>query len=259
VCDAPAAGGAARESDAGDWQPAGPPVLDLVAESCPLNLLRARREVEALPPGSILEIHLGSEGAASVPDGLRALGHELLETAPRGAGLRLRVRRGAAARSDAPLTRDELLRYARQVVLPEVGEAGQRRLLAGAVAVGGRGPTARTADVYLRAAGVGRVTRDDAGTAPHLGVAPEGRARVGLGVRADATGRLGVARTDPAAEPEPDSGPGVQTPVARALGALLADAACRFLVGTDGKWEPPAIVLGGDGTIATRRSPAAHP
>lgn len=68
--------------------------LDLVGEECPMNLLRARAGVEALAPGGELEILLGAEGAETVPEGLAALGHEVVAE-PLGPGLRIRVRRGA--------------------------------------------------------------------------------------------------------------------------------------------------------------------
>lgn len=45
-------------------------------------------------------------------------------------------------------------RYARQIVIPEVGVAGQERLLASRVLVLGRGPGAEAARRYLEAAGV---------------------------------------------------------------------------------------------------------
>jgi len=49
-------------------------------------------------------------------------------------------------------------RYARQVVLPEVGEAGQARLSAAAVAVVGAGGLGCAVLSYLAAAGIGRLT-----------------------------------------------------------------------------------------------------
>ena len=71
--------------------------LDLTRESCPMNLLRARRALEALTPGSTLEIWLGTEGLDSVPEGLVALGHRLVSSEALPIGARLLVRRGAEA------------------------------------------------------------------------------------------------------------------------------------------------------------------
>jgi hypothetical protein len=50
------------------------------------------------------------------------------------------------------------LRYGRQIALPEVGPEGQDRILRAHVLVVGRDRAAEMAALYLRAAGVGRVT-----------------------------------------------------------------------------------------------------
>ncbi len=94
-----------------------------------------------------------------------------------------------AARAPAPLREDQIQRYARHVLLPDVGGRGQQRLLAAAVAVA-VGPdrgAELTALAYLAAAGVGRlvltgdvqgpVGADEIAGGVLLGAADRGRPR----------------------------------------------------------------------------------
>jgi len=55
------------------------------------------------------------------------------------------------------LTRDEYVRYARHLTLPEVGTAGQTRLKASSVLLIGAGGLGSPVAMYLAAAGVGRI------------------------------------------------------------------------------------------------------
>jgi len=217
--------------------PAG--ALDLRAESCPLNLLRARRAVGALAPGGTLEVWLGAEGAASVPDGLVSLGHAVTTRTPRGDGLVVTVRRGgtrptghasnvagsAAAGTAPPVVGDDawLRRYARQIVLPGVGEDGQRRWGEAQATVTGSGDAADACAETLARGGFGAVARVPGA----VGAAVE------VTTRGPGTVRCALAR-------------GGVGPTARARGALLADAVMRAVL------ELPAtsdVVVRDDGTV----------
>ena len=72
---------------------------------------------------------------------------------------------GAPARGDAgrdrdgaaDLSQDEIKRYSRHLIMPEVGMDGQRRLKAGSVLCIGAGGLGSPAAMYLAAAGIGRI------------------------------------------------------------------------------------------------------
>jgi len=56
------------------------------------------------------------------------------------------------------LTEEQIRRYSRHIILPEVGGRGQRRILEASVVLGGLGAAGSVAAMYLAAAGVGRIT-----------------------------------------------------------------------------------------------------
>jgi sulfur-carrier protein adenylyltransferase/sulfurtransferase len=58
---------------------------------------------------------------------------------------------------ESSLTRAEIERYSRQIVMPEIGSEGQEKLKASSVLVAGAGGLGTPAAVFLAAAGVGRI------------------------------------------------------------------------------------------------------
>lgn len=64
---------------------------------------------------------------------------------------------GPLSAAGAPLSGEELQRYSRHLMLPEVGPEGQRRLKASSVLVVGTGGLGAPLGMYLAAAGVGRI------------------------------------------------------------------------------------------------------
>ncbi len=64
---------------------------------------------------------------------------------------------GVLESQTAELTNDEIARYSRHLILPEVGMEGQRKLKAAKVAMIGAGGLGAPVGLYLAAAGVGRI------------------------------------------------------------------------------------------------------
>jgi hypothetical protein len=132
-------------------------------------------------------------------------------------------------------------RYARQIVLAEVGEAGQRALAEASAFVGGRGDAARACALLLSTAGVGRVVVEDADVARSLagtgadveaGDRPTGA--VAFDLRDDARGAVALAR-----------------------GALEADAVLRAIWGREAGAR--RVVANDDATVSEVRQRPSRP
>ena len=66
----------------------------------------------------------------------------------------------ATAAPEVTLSNDEILRYSRHLIMPEVGMAGQLKLKAGKVLMIGTGGLGAPLGLYLAAAGVGKIGID---------------------------------------------------------------------------------------------------
>jgi adenylyltransferase/sulfurtransferase len=161
-------------------------------------------------------------------------------------------------------TEDQMRRYARHIILPEVGGVGQERLLQSRVLVVGAGGLGSPVILYLAAAGVGTIAviDDDVVEMSNL-------QRQVL----HATGRLGMAKVDSAAAAVREINPDVRLVPIRArldrdnIRAIVRDYQVvadgsdnfptRFLVNDacrlEGRTLVSAAILRFDGQLATFR------
>ena len=63
----------------------------------------------------------------------------------------------ALVQNEADLSHEEIRRYSRHLIMPEVGLEGQRRLKAASVLLIGTGGLGSPTALYLAAAGIGRM------------------------------------------------------------------------------------------------------
>ena len=120
------------------------------------------------------------------------------------------------------LTRDERQRYNRQVIIPEIGEAGQEKLASAAVLVAGLGGLGSISAHYLAAAGIGRLCLADSDA-----VALENLNRQILHHTKD----LGRAKTDSAREKLTALNPGCR--IETFCERIAADNVARLAAGCD--------------------------
>ncbi len=132
------------------------------------------------------------------------------------------------------LTEAEILRYSRQIILPQVGGAGQERIRQGRVLVVGAGGLGSPALLYLAAAGVGTV-----GVCDDDAVDPTNLQRQVI----HATPDVGRPKVDAAADALGRLNPGVE--VVRHPVRLTAANAPEVLAGYD-------VVVDGTDTFASK-------
>lgn len=127
------------------------------------------------------------------------------------------------------LTEQDILRYARHIIMPEVGGRGQKRIKAASVLVAGLGAAGSAAALYLAAAGVGRLTLWDPAELTEADLTQaiaHARSSLGQSRAASARGKLLAINPDAAvaASADPD-----------ALPDLVAGH--QVVVATAGDWE----------------------
>jgi sulfur-carrier protein adenylyltransferase/sulfurtransferase len=127
----------------------------------PRGALESR--IEGLVPDRATELVLycaGGSRSAFAAKALHELGYE--NVASLAGGFTDWKRNGFPVETPQSLTPDQRRRYSRHLLIPEVGEAGQERLLNGRVLLIGAGGLGSPASLYLAAAGVGTLGIVDA-------------------------------------------------------------------------------------------------
>ncbi len=136
---------------------------------------------------------------------------------------------GRVWRTDEGLTADQRERYSRHVLLPEVGEQGQTRLLESKVLLIGAGGLGSPAALYLAAAGVGTIGIVDYDTVDATNLQRQILHNLD---------RIGMSKTDSARETLSALNPDVK--VVTHNERLTADNALKLMTGYD------VVVDGGD-------------
>jgi adenylyltransferase/sulfurtransferase len=147
---------------------------------------------------------------------------------------------------DLPFSQREMVRYARQFTLPELGAAGQARLKAGRVLVIGAGGLGSPALLYLAAAGVGTIGIVDFDAVERSNLHRQvlhGESSLGTAKTASAEQRLG------------DLNPDVQIVVhdTRLTSANALDLFRTYDVVVDGSDNFPTRYLANDACVLTAR------
>jgi adenylyltransferase/sulfurtransferase len=145
--------------------------VDVRDFTCPITWVKTRIALERLQLGDVLEVLLHEgEPLRNLPGSAAEEGHRVLVAEPlhdeRPGSWRILLERGAAplpgpAGGKAELDAERIARWARQLLVPGFGAAGQERLMAARVRVVGAAGPATPALVALAQAGVGTIWIDD--------------------------------------------------------------------------------------------------
>jgi sulfur-carrier protein adenylyltransferase/sulfurtransferase len=149
---------------------------------------------------------------------------------------------GTRERTVGEVSREELLRYSRQLILPEVGLQGQRRLKGASVLLVGAGGLGSPLALYLAAAGVGRIGLVDFDRVEESNL----QRQVLYG-----TASLGRSKLDAARERLADLNPRVEieTHAARLSSANALELLGRYDVIADGSDNFPTRYLVNDACV----------
>lgn len=142
------------------------------------------------------------------------------------------------------LTEQEILRYSRHIILPEVGGRGQKKLKGASVLLAGVGAAGSAAALYLAAAGVGRLTLWDPGLLTLQDL--EG------GIAHDRS-RIGMPRARSAAEPlraiNPDAEVAVLDRENDVAGSVAEHQVVLLSAGDWSDVEPAVLKAGGSAVL----------
>jgi len=133
----------------------------MAAHSVAVDRAQIRQQIEQIEPDRSREVlTLCGSGRRSLlaRDALIALGYRHVVSVRGGF---TRWRNEALPLAEGAMDADSAERYARHLVLPEVGVAGQARLGSARIAIVGAGGLGSPASLYLAAAGVGSLTLID--------------------------------------------------------------------------------------------------
>jgi molybdopterin/thiamine biosynthesis adenylyltransferase/rhodanese-related sulfurtransferase len=219
------------------------------AVSLPRGVLEMRAGEVLRDRGAPLVVYCASGArAALAARTLRDLGYERVERAEPGFSHWREL--GLPVEAPPRLTAAQRERYARHLLLPEVGEAGQAKLLAAKVLVLGAGGLGSPAALYLAAAGVGTL-----GLVDHDAVDVSNLQRQIL----HSTARLGRPKVESAARALADLNPEVRVvPFAERLEATNVDRiVAGFDLVVDGCDNFPTRYLVNDAGVRLRK-PIVH-